>query len=388
MADIVLHREPRAGTTRYVAPEVSYLHDKFVNVIFVGAPGAPDREWTLVDAGLPGSAAKIKRAAAELFGPDSRPGAVILTHGHVDHVGAIHTLMRDWDAPVYAHEMELPYLTGRSAYPPPDPFVGGGAMSVLSVLFPRGPFNLGSQVHALPPDGSVPSMAGWRWIPTPGHAPGHISLVRDVDRTLIAGDAFVTTKQESLSSSLTERPELHGPPMYFTPDWGSSRESVRHLADYAPTAVITGHGPPMRGTALQTGLRQLASQFDTRARPAHGRYRDRPAITDVNGVVDVPPPQVSARTVLLASLAVGATIGLAVALRRRGEGRAQTALPMPRAADDVSLTRGAELAAADGGYDRTSDGRSDGSSSTSNEGITLGNVPPSANAVPSYIDLR
>jgi glyoxylase-like metal-dependent hydrolase (beta-lactamase superfamily II) len=67
MADIVLHREPGTGTTRYVAPEVSYLHDKFVNVIFVGAPGAPDREWTLIDAGLPGSADKIKRAAAELL---------------------------------------------------------------------------------------------------------------------------------------------------------------------------------------------------------------------------------------------------------------------------------------------------------------------------------
>jgi Zn-dependent hydrolases, including glyoxylases len=382
MADIVLHREPRTAATRSVAPEVSYLHDKFVNVIFVGAPGAPDREWTLVDAGLPGSADKIKRAAAELFGPDSRPAAIILPPGHVDHVGAIHTLIRDWDVPVYAHEMELPYLTGRSAYPPPDPLVGGGVMPVLSMLFPRGPFNLGSRVHELPTDGSVPSMPGWRWIPTPGHAPGHVSLVRDIDRTLIAGDAFVTTKQESLIAAVTERPELHGPPMYFTPDWGLARESVRHLADYAPTAVITGHGPPMRGTALQTGLRQLASQFDTRARPAHGRYRDRPAITDANGVVDVPPPQVSGRTLLLTGVAVGATIGLVIALRRRSDGRAES-LPTARQADDVSLTRSAELAAADGGYDRTADG-----SSAPADGVSVGNVPVSAGAVPSYVDLR
>ena len=389
MADIVLHREPGAGTARYVAPEVSYLHDKFVNVVFVGAPGAPDREWALVDAGLPGSADKIKRAAAELFRAGSRPGAIILTHGHVDHVGAIHTLMRDWDVPVYAHEMELPYLTGRSAYPPPDPLVGGGAMSVLSVLFPRGPFNLGAQVRALPADGSVPAMRGWRWIPTPGHSPGHVSLVRDVDRTLIAGDAFVTTKQESVSAALTERPELHGPPMYFTPDWGSARESVRHLADYSPAAVITGHGPPMRGTAVQTALRQLASQFDTRARPAHGRYRDRPAVTDANGVVDLPPPQVSARTMVLAGLAVGVTVGVAVALRRRAEGRTERELPAARAADDVSLLRGAELAAADGGYDRTTDRAGDATSgrATSSDGGSAATVS-SANAAPSYIDLR
>jgi hypothetical protein len=240
-------------------------------------------------------------------------------------------------------------------------------------------------VRALPSDGTVPTMPGWRWIPTPGHAPGHVSLVRDIDRTLIAGDAFVTTKQESLISAITERPELHGPPMYFTPDWGSARQSVRHLADYAPAAVITGHGPPMRGTALQTGLRQLASQFDTRARPAHGRYRDRPAITDANGVVDVPPPQVSARTMLLASLAVGATIGLVVALRRRNDGRVGAALSALRPADDVSLARGAELAAADGGYDRSADGST---SATRTDGTTVGKVPAAASAVPSYVDLR
>ena len=42
------------------------------------------------------------------------------------------------------------------------------------------------------------------------------------DRTLIAGDAFITTKQESAYAVATQRPELHGPPMYFTPDWRSA----------------------------------------------------------------------------------------------------------------------------------------------------------------------
>jgi glyoxylase-like metal-dependent hydrolase (beta-lactamase superfamily II) len=63
----------------------------------------------------------------------------------------------------------------------------------------------------------VPGAPGWRWIPTPGHSPGHISLLRDSDRTIVAGDAFTTTKQESLVAALTQRAEIHGPPMYFTP---------------------------------------------------------------------------------------------------------------------------------------------------------------------------
>ena len=67
-----------------------------------------------------------------LFGHGNRPAAILLTHGHFDHVGALKTLAEEWDVPVYAHTLELPYLTGRSSYPPPDPSVGGGAMAAMS----------------------------------------------------------------------------------------------------------------------------------------------------------------------------------------------------------------------------------------------------------------
>lgn len=343
MADSLLRAGDHGDTPRYVAVDVTYILDRIVNVVFYGLKGAGDREWVLVDTGLPGGADKIKRAAAALFGEGARPAAIILTHGHFDHIGAIHTLVRDWDVPVYAHELELPYLTGRSAYPPAEPLVGGGAMSLLSFLYPKGPIDLGEHVHALPADGSVPGMPGWRWIFTPGHAPGHVSLVRDADRTLIAGDAFVTTRQESLIAALTQRPEMHGPPMYFTPDWGDARQSVRQLAEYAPRVAITGHGPVMRGPRLQQELRHLSQHFDELARPEHGRYHDRPAITDRTGVVDVPPPVVSSRTIVVTGLAIGAAVGLAVALSRRD--RSHT---VPHS-DDL----GTELAAADGGFDVT-----------------------------------
>lgn len=350
MLDTVVHREASSDAPKYLAANVSYIRDRIVNVCFVGAPGAGDRRWTLIDAGLPGGADRIKRAAAEQFGQGARPFAIVLTHGHFDHIGAIHTLAREWDAPVYAHELELPYLTGRSSYPPPDPFVGGGALSALSLLYPRRPINLGTRVQALPPDGSVPGMPGWRWIPTPGHSPGHVSFVRDADRTLIAGDAFTTTKQESLVAALIQRPEFHGPPMYFTPDWSSARQSLRHLAEYEPTAAITGHGPPARGARLRTELQQLAAHFDERARPSHGRYRDRPAITNADGVVAVPPPVVSGRTVAITGVAIGAAVGLAYLMRRNGVARPAE---LPRVPDDLSRPLDSDLAAADGGYDST-----------------------------------
>lgn len=264
-----------------LAPGLSFLCDRFVNVVFAGAPGAADREWVLVDAGVPGSAGRIRREAAARFGAGSRPSAIILTHGHFDRIGAARTLARDWDVHVHAHELELPFVTGRASYPAPDSRAGGGMMSVLSPLFPRGPFDLGSRVRALPADGSVPGLPGWRWLPTPGHSPGHVSLFRDSDGALIAGDAITTTKPESLVAHLTRRPELHGPPAYLTPDGDEARASVRRLAECSPTVVVAGHGPPMRGAALLHALRMLTARLDARAAraPAHHDLRERPLLT-------------------------------------------------------------------------------------------------------------
>ena len=272
-----------------VLDDLAYVCTVMVNVYFVGPPGAGDRGWVLVDAGMPGSADRITRAAEARFGLGSRPAAIVLTHGHFDHVGALEQLAGHWDAPVYAHPLELPYLTGRSAYPPPDPSVGGGLVSALSWSFPRGPINLGDRVKPLPTDGSVPGLPGWRWVFTPGHTPGHVALFRDADRTLIAGDAVVTTRQESASAVRAQRRELHGPPMYFTPDWASAARSAAALADLEPEVVSTGHGEPLRGSAMRADLADLARDFRHRAVPRRGRYVNRAAVADGSGVVSIPP---------------------------------------------------------------------------------------------------
>ncbi|MBW0001590.1 MAG: MBL fold metallo-hydrolase [Verrucomicrobia bacterium] len=262
------------------APELAYRRLMMVNVVFAGRSGAGDRQWTLIDAGVPGTTGLIEHAARERFGGDSRPAAIIMTHGHFDHIGGLEKLARRWDAPIYAHELELPYLNGSAAYPPPDALAGGGLMPLLSPLFPRGPIDVSRWLHALPPDGSVPSMPGWRWIHTPGHTPGHVSFWREADRALIAGDAFITTGQESAYSVAVQKPEMHGPPMYFTPDWVSARESVRKLAALEPEVVVTGHGRPMQGEAMRTALHTLARDFDEVAVPKHGRYTGRPATAE------------------------------------------------------------------------------------------------------------
>jgi glyoxylase-like metal-dependent hydrolase (beta-lactamase superfamily II) len=149
-------------------------------------------------------------------------------------------------------------------------------MALTSPMLSRGPFNVSRWLHVLPADGAVPGMPGWRWIHTPGHTPGHVSFWRDSDKTLLAGDAVITTKQESAYAVITQRPELHGPPAYFTTDWDAARESARRLANLQPELLVTGHGRALAGEEMRVALETLARDFDRVARPEHGRYVERP----------------------------------------------------------------------------------------------------------------
>ncbi|WP_017755170.1 MBL fold metallo-hydrolase [Calidifontibacillus oryziterrae] len=259
-----------SGIGESVLPDLYNYCIQIVNISFVGDP-TTNSGWVLIDAGMPHSAEEIIREAEERFGEGARPNAIILTHGHFDHVGSIVELLEHWDVPVYAHELELPYLTGHADYPPGDPSVDGGFVSEMSPLFPNHGINLGDKVKVLPKDGSIPEMAEWQWIHTPGHTPGHISLFREQDRALIAGDAFVTVKQESLYKVMTQQQEVSGPPKYFTIDWNQAKESVKKLAALKPAVAITGHGFPIVGEQLTNELAKLIEHFDEIALPENQR---------------------------------------------------------------------------------------------------------------------
>lgn len=317
--DAVQTEPPQAEHKKHfeVAPHVWGLKLLFVNVYFI--QDLASQTWFLVDAGMPASAPKIKEAATALFGADSKPTAILMTHGHFDHRGALGDLLRDWDVPVYAHTLELPYLNGTSSYPPPDPTVGGGMMAWMSFTYPKRPIDISDHLRTLPEDGSLPGLADWRWIHTPGHTPGHVSFYRENDRTLIVGDAFVTTRQESAFSALTYREEISGPPRYFTPDWQQARTSVQTLAELSPETVAAGHGKPMQGQEMKEALKKLSDRFDELAVPKVGRYVQHSAMADESGTTYVPPqqPVPVLKMVGVAALTLAAGISLVRMTRRR-----------------------------------------------------------------------
>ncbi len=254
-----------------IAPGVRGLRITFVNVFGITNP---DGSWTLIDAALPFSETYIRSWAEKQFA--APPRAIVLSHGHFDHVGVAKALADHWNVPIYAHPLERSYLTGQKEYAPPNAGAGGGLMPLLSPLLPRGPIDLGERLRDFPPTGqgtqsnamSLPELPGWQILHTPGHTPGHVSFFREVDRILLPADAFCTTKPESFFEfAIAQKSELHGPPSYFTPDWDSARASVQRLATLNPATIAPGHGQPISGANVAAELRELAARFDEVAIP-------------------------------------------------------------------------------------------------------------------------
>lgn len=289
-------------TLTRIAPDVAWLPVSFVNVYFIGQPGS---RWTLVDAGLPGRATQISRAAAARFGADSRPEAIVLTHGHFDHAGSAWELAEKWDVPIYAHALELPYLTGESPYPPPDPTIGG-AIAFLSRFMPTRAFDFRGRVRALAA-GELPGLPDWEWTPTPGHSPGHVSFFRPSDRVLLAGDAFATMDMDSWVGLISAKQVLAPGGAPFNMDWAATQASVQRLSALQPTVAACGHGIPICDPELSSRLARFAERFRA---PRHGRYVHEPAITDQDGVVSVPPAPFD--PIPLATAAGMFTVGLAL----------------------------------------------------------------------------
>jgi glyoxylase-like metal-dependent hydrolase (beta-lactamase superfamily II) len=261
----------QSGEGIEVTPDLYSYTTQIVNVCFIGGRGD---EFVLVDAGMPKSAQSIISEIENRFGTNARPKAILLTHAHFDHVGALLELLRHWDVPVYAHKAELPYLQGEKDYERPDQTVEGGMVVKMSPLFPTESINISSRVSPLHDDGSIPELPEWEWIHTPGHTEGHVSFFRKRDRALIVGDAFITTKQENLFDVITQKLEISGPPRYLTTDWKAAKKSVEHLASLHPEVAITGHGKPVEGKWLADHLALLARDFDRIAIPDYGKYVD------------------------------------------------------------------------------------------------------------------
>jgi glyoxylase-like metal-dependent hydrolase (beta-lactamase superfamily II) len=253
--------------TLEIAGGVHWLPTRGANVYFVRSGGS----WALIDAGFPGSGRTIAAAARRLCGAAGRPEAILITHGHPDHVGSAVGLAAAWNVPIIAPADEMPFIDGTALYPEP-------LVAWLARVLPRRAMkalvrrsDLGDAVQPFDPEGGVPGLPEWTCLPTPGHTPGHVAFFRPRDRTLIAGDAVLTMAWSSrlggggagwLRDLVRRRPRLSGPPTVVTCDWRDAAASVETLADLDPWLLATGHGTPFVGRYAAPALRAFAASCD------------------------------------------------------------------------------------------------------------------------------
>jgi len=241
------------------------------NVYFVRSGSS----WALIDTALAKCDRVIQEAAESLFGANTPPAAILLTHDHPDHAGSTLPLARRWGCVAYVHPDELPlvtmdfstYLSTVKEYANPlDTWV---VLPLLRVLPKRARASMLSEssfkdvARAFDPGAGVPGLPDWECIPTPGHTPGHVSFFRPADRVLITGDAVLTVHLNSWWGFLLwgvgrNKQKLSGPPWYTTWSWRAARESVAMLARLEPRVLASGHGTPMTGSRTTQQLRAFA----------------------------------------------------------------------------------------------------------------------------------
>jgi glyoxylase-like metal-dependent hydrolase (beta-lactamase superfamily II) len=241
------------------------------NVYFVRT----ESSWVLIDAAPANCGRLIRKAAESLFGANTPPDSILLTHDHPDHVGSALELTRQWRCLVYMHPDELPLaiaedLSTIGKYANPlDRWI---VLPLLRVMPRRWVESMLSRqslkdvARAFDPGGAVPNLPDWKCIPTPGHTPGHIAFFRAGDRTLITGDAIMTVDLNSFWGFLwwclrIKKQRLSSPPWYSTRNVREARESIAVLASLEPRILASGHGIPVKGDGLARELRAFANRF-------------------------------------------------------------------------------------------------------------------------------
>ena len=194
---------------------------------------AEDGSVTLVDTGLKTAPARVVEALAEIGSDPSDVTTIVLTHAHPDHAGGAADLSRRTGRGITVHADDADYVrTGSS--PSRD------ASFRLGRLIVRTPGADPAPVARTMADGELLDGSGLRVHHTPGHTPGHCSLLHEPTGTLITGDAIWNMRSRRT-----------WPVLAFCTNAALTQETAATLGDLEYTTVAFTHGPEIRGTGRE-----------------------------------------------------------------------------------------------------------------------------------------
>lgn len=171
-------------------------------------------EATIVDTGVSGSAPAIGDSLGQVGLGWADVSHVVATHLHPDHIGSwADVMVAASGAAGYAGHADLPAISS------PRPLTGLGDGDIVFEL---------------------------RVIATPGHTPGHISLLDESAGILVAGDSLNGTDGTGLTGANPQ----------YTPDMATANESIAKMAGFDYSVVLVGHGDPVveNGSSLVGAL--------------------------------------------------------------------------------------------------------------------------------------
>ena len=203
-----------------------------------------DTELTLIDAGWIGDTQAVEHSIRTLGRQPQDVRAIILTHAHADHTGALNHLHDSYGIPIYMSTLEVPNALGEKVET-------GGPMDVAKHLYRPQVVHWAAQVakagglqHFTVPAAEPFSQDGPLDLPghpvpvaTPGHTSGHTSYLVPGSGAVISGDALVTA-----------HPTLNGVgprllPAFFSHDEAAAVESLQALRVLEADMFVPGHGP-------------------------------------------------------------------------------------------------------------------------------------------------
>ena len=212
---------------REIIPGVYQLTSGGTNLFVIA-----EEELTLIDTGLPGSYTGIINFLRRIGRSVEDIRSIIITHNHIDHIGAVQDLRSFTNIRVFMHKAGLAESGTDPSYPE-----GLGRLLRIPFLhhvrrhFVLEPGDVDVQLEG----GEIfELLGGLRVVPTPGHTPGSICLYTSGQKLMFVGDALQR-----------RRKKLRLPAKMVSTDLVAAVDSVKKMAELAPEIICFGHGKPL-----------------------------------------------------------------------------------------------------------------------------------------------